>query len=510
VLPAKWEYSTDGGKTFASEPAKIGGTHTVPKRADAARVRFTIEDPAQVGLLKIAMASGDGAFALTSAASVDRYNVGACPTMMDTKIVLNGQSTDLGLIHNTLYAYLGIDRNLLKKGENTLDLSGTWWHKNYGKGEVPVAIQLEVLSTNLAVLDRPPMLGMVAPTYFGISTRAVIPSSFKVAVTPVDPPGLAVEHSFPRTQLLRTEVPLPEGTKHFRYCVTVEAGGATKTYGPYEVKVPTAGNGLKFMVAGGTLNRDNGQGMAPLIKAVETLKPDVFIHTGNYQNCNHWDFAWTDGFWRETQPTFARTPLFAMSSPVEMGSPQSFSQTFFFPPDNKDWGHWTVAIGNVRFVAIEAFNQSVDKSGSGVKWFEEVLRDAKEDYLIVLNSHVTHGSATNYFKVWQQGIDHTAAKIDPLMVRHQVTAAIGSIHRYYERIEPPANESVPTIISGRAGGLGWHTRTDGKAPNIASKKLSSDDHYCVFEVTPEGLKMEAVNFQGQVIDKCVFRPRSRK
>ena len=510
VLAAKWEYSTDGGKTFGAESAKIGGSHTVPKRADAARVKFTIDDPAQVGLLKIAMTSGRGAIALTSAASVDRYNVGTCPNMMDTKITLNDQDTDLGHLPNTLYAYLSIDSTLLKKGENTLELSGTLWHKCYDQGNVPTDMQLEVLPTNLAVLDRAPILGMITPEYFGLAARAIIPGTFTVSVTPIEPPGAAAEHSFPRTQQMRTQVPLPAGTKRFRYSVTVHAGGASKSYGPYEAKVPTSGNGFRFMVAGGTLNRDNGQGMAPLIKAIETFKPDIFIHTGNYQNCNHWDFFWTDGFWRETQPTFSRIPLFPMSSPIEMGSPQSFSQMFFFPPDNKDWGHWTAAIGNVRFVAMEAFNQSLDKSGESLKGFEAALRDAKEDYVIVLNSHVSHCSPTNYFKVFKQGIDHTAAKVDPLMVKYNVTAAIGSMHRCYERVEPPANESVPTIVSGRAGGLGWHTRTDGKPPNTASRKLASDDHYCVFEVTPEGLKMRAINFQGQEIDACVFPPRQKK
>ncbi|MCE9555738.1 MAG: hypothetical protein K8T91_20510 [Planctomycetes bacterium] len=510
VLPASWEYSTDGGKTFGPQPAKISGTRSPIKRDDAARVKFTIDDPAQVGLLKVAMASGRGAFALTSGASVDRYNVGACPTMLETKITLNGKPTELGLLPNTLYAYLGVDPTQLKKGENTLELSGTLWHKNYEKGEVPAEIRLEVLPANFVLLDRPPILGMVAPTYFGISARALIPSTFSVSVTPIEPPGPAAEHSFPRSQQLITEVPLPAGTKRFSYSVTVKAGGSAKTYGPYEAKLPKTGNGFRFMVAGGTLNRDSGRGVAPLLYAIDkTYHPDLFIHTGNYQNCTHWDFIWTDGFWRETQPTFAQTPMFAMSSPVEMGSPQSFTQTFFFPPDNKDWGHWTAVNGNVRFVAIEAFNESLDKSDGGVKWLEGVLKDAKEDYVILLNSHVTHGSATNYHRVWKQGMDHTAAKIDPLMVKYKVTLAIGSTHRCYERLEPPANVSVPTIISGRAGGMGWHIRTDGKPPNTASRKLSPDDHYCVFEVTPEGLKLNVWNFQGQEIDSYVFKPRSK-
>jgi len=510
VLAAKWEYSIDGGKSFGPEAPKITGTPSVPVRADAARVTFHIDDPAHVGLLKVAMASGRGAFALTDGASVGRYNVGACPTMMSTRITLNGQPTDAGHLPNTLYSYLGIDSTLLRQGENTLELHGILWHKNFHRGIVPADIQLQILPADRAALDRPPMLGMLGPDGFGLAARAVIPSTFTVSVTPVDPPGPAVDHAFPRSLQLKARVPLPAGTKRFCYSVSVRAGGATKTSGPYEVKVPTAGNGFRFMVAGGTLNRDHGRRLAPLLYAIEhTHQPDIFIHTGQYQNCTHWDFLWTEGFWRETQPTFARTPLLAMASALEVGSPQSFSQTFFFPPDNQDWGHWTTSIGNVRFVAVEAFNQSVDKTDSGPKWLEEVLKEAKEDYVIVLNSHVTHGSPTNYFKVFQQGIDQTAAKINPLLVKYKVTLAIGSVHRCYERIEPPANESVPTIISCHAGGRGWHIRTDGKPSNPWSKKLASDDHYCLFEVAPDGLKLTAINFQGKTLDSCVFKPRSK-
>jgi hypothetical protein len=509
IMPAEWQYSTDGGKTFSAESPKIGGTHTVTKRADAARATFTIEDPTKIGLLKVAMKSGIGGFAITNAASVDRYNVGTCPTLLNTKITLNGQETKAGHLPFTLYDSLAIDPNLLKRGANTLKLDGNLWHKNYAQGEVSAGMHLEVIPANRAVLDRLPVLGIVAEDYFGLAARAEIPSTFTVAVTPVEPNGQTAKHQFSRSRVLKARVPLKRGTRKFRYTVAVHAGDVSKQYGPYETRVPI-GNDIRFMAAGGTLFRGDESRIQHLFSTINELKPDVFIHTGNYQNCPAWDFMWTNEFLRVSQPTFCQIPLFPMTNAMDMISPVSLSQTFFFPPNDKDWGHWTVVIGNVRFVTIEAFNQSQDKTDSGVKWLENVLKTADEDFVLVLNGHASHCSPINYNKMFRAGANHTVAKINPLLVKYKVTATIGSIHRCYERVEPPADESVPTILTGHAGGLGWHTRTDPKNPNRHSKVLTSSDHYCVFEVTPAGLEMKAIDFAGKTLDTRTFKARRVK
>jgi hypothetical protein len=104
VLPAKWAYSIDGGTTWNAEAPKITARNGPnAQRRDAAKAEFSIADPAKIGILKIATKDPRGAFALTDADSVDRYNVGSCPTLLETKIVLNGKATELGHDPNTLY-----------------------------------------------------------------------------------------------------------------------------------------------------------------------------------------------------------------------------------------------------------------------------------------------------------------------------------------------------------------------------------------------------------------------
>jgi hypothetical protein len=136
-----------------------------------------------------------------------------------------------------------------------------------------------------------------------------------------------------------------------------------------------------------------------------------------------------------------------------------------------------------------------------------VLAGAKEDYVLVLNCHVSHCSGGNAQPYFRPGIEYTTAQIDPLLVKHKVTATIGSYHYVYERSEPPASEGVPTIMTARAGGFAWPLRGDMLAANKSSKVAVGKEHYCVFEVKKDRLVMQAVDFDGKVFDTREFPPR---
>jgi hypothetical protein len=509
VLPAKWAYSVDGGTTWKDKAPKIAGSNSPnAHRHDAAKAEFTVADPAKIGILKIATKDPHGALALTGGKSVDRYDVGSSPNLLETKIVLNGKPTDLGHDPNTLYRYLAIQPSDLKAGVNTLQLAGYFWHKNYGAGAVPCDLQLEVIPMDRAVLDRLPILGMIGDDYFGVACRAVIPSQFTVAVTAVEPAGAAAKYSFGPARLLKVKVPLPKGTRTFRYTVTVAAGGASKSYGPYEARVPQGGVGFRFMAGGGTaIYKGDVTGVMHFLDKVREVHPDVFIHTGNYQNCNPWDFIWTQDFLPMVQPTFASIPMFATVNITEMTSPESFGHTFFFPPDDADRDQWTVAIGNVRFVALEAFGLSDDDTGAGVKWLEDVLKSAKEDYVLVLSAHAADCVRTGVGKLYDQGRKFAAARIDPLLVKYNVTAAIGNMYRGYNRIEPPAGQGVPTILTGRAGGYIGLNFKIALAHKEQSKVDTTDDHYVLFEVKSDCLEMKTVGLDGKLLDARTFKPR---
>ena len=78
-----------------------------------------------------------------------------------------------------------------------------------------------------------------------------------------------------------------------------------------------------------------------------------------------------------------------------------------------------------------------------MKWLEDVLKIAKEDYVLVLSAHAADCVRTGVGKLYDQGRKFAAARIDPLLVKYNVTAAIGNIYRGYNRIEPPAGQACP-------------------------------------------------------------------
>ncbi|MDP6544066.1 MAG: hypothetical protein QGH60_08765 [Phycisphaerae bacterium] len=505
-LPAKWTYSKDGGKTFSDKAPMVSPTRTpLPKDAVTARATFTIDDPAKVGALKLITHGDQGAITLTTARSVDRYNVGSRPVLTEAKLAINGKTTTSGHLPYTLYRYLTIDPALLKKGANTLTVSGIFWF-SYTKDPLPASLRLETISADLAMLDRHPVLGPVGPDHFAFAARAVIPSTFSVTTEPLDPPGDTTLVEFPRSRVLKARIPLPTGTKRFRYRLTVKAGRAAKEYGPYDVAVPVFGEGFRFMVAGGTWVY-KAPTLQKWFKVVAREKPQIYIHTGNFQNCRAWDWMWTRDFLSQGRTALSHIPLYPVCSVREMLSPISFSRTFYFPPDDKDFGHWTTVIGKVRFVAIEAFSQSQAKDPpAAAAWLDGILKEAKEDYVIVLNHHLSGcGKARRSSRL---GVAHTEKHIDPLLVKHKVTATIGGLFAIYARIEPAPGKRVPTIIVGRSGGLGRQTRQVKNVQDLPHCKIATrDGHYCIFEVKKNSLVMKVFDLDGKPIDQHTFTPR---
>ncbi|MCE9548405.1 MAG: hypothetical protein K8T25_23265 [Planctomycetia bacterium] len=506
-LAAKWEYSVDGGKTFGPMPPTIPATRTPDeKNKIVARTTFVIEDPAKIGLLKLMTEGNDGALALTDAESIDRYNVGSKPNLTKTQLVLNGAATDAGHAPYTLYRYLGIDPKLLKKGENTLQVSGTFWFQL--TSPLPGGLRLETLPVDVVELDRPPVLGAIGEDFFTVAARSVIPATFTVTATPLEPAGPEQKTSFERAKQLKARVAIPKGTHKFRYSITTSAGGASKTVGPFDVTMPTFGEGFRFAVAGGSgAYKPQTEPMLKSLAQLKKAQPQLLIHTGNYQNCPAWDWSWNEVFYRDMGEMLATTPLMPMTGCTEMMSPAAFSQQFYFPPDDKDFGRWTQVIGPVRFVAIEAFSMSEEKSGEALKWLEETLKNAKEPYVIVLNCHTTHGSGRNASRMYRGGIAYTTKNIDPLLVKYKATATIGGYHPSYERIEPPASEGVPTIVACRTASMGRPLHAGYAAENKFSKGSYGGDHVVLFEVKKDKLAMQALDSDGKVIDSCEFAPR---
>ncbi|MCE5279293.1 MAG: hypothetical protein ABFD92_11135 [Planctomycetaceae bacterium] len=508
-VQAQWQYSMDGGKTFSPQAPTITWKRTADEKdAVVATATFEIADPAALGVVRLRVGDVDGAFAVTDAETIDRYNVGAKPNLTKMKLVLNGAAIDSGLAPNTLYRCVPIDAQLLKKGANTLTVSGVYWFQLADPMACP--LRLEAVSANTPVLDRLPVLGAIGEDYFTLAARAVVPAAFTITVKPLaGAPGVPIQHTVERAMQMKARVPLPRGVRSFEYSMSVRAGAAEKTYGPYQVRMPTFGEGLRFAVLGNTaVYQGNSQRLKKVLEKILEVHPDLLIHTGKYVDSSPWDFMWTHQFFGVHPETLARIPLFPMCGLREMSSPMSFSRQFYFPPDDSDFARWTTVVGPVRFVAVESWWMSQDKSGEGLKWLDKVLSEAKEPYVVVLNAQVSHCSGPNAGRSVRPIIAYTAKNIDPLLVKYKASIAIGGYHTHYERSEPPAGAGVPTIMTCFAGGSGKPLHQIYVDQNKASRATYRGDHFVLFEVRKDKLVMQTMDIEGKVVDKLELAPRN--
>ena len=247
--------------------------------------------------------------------------------------------------------------------------------------------------------------------------------------------------------------------------------------------------------------------MMKFVAKLKAARPQMLIATGAYQNCPNWDFSWNEVFFRDMGETLSQLPLMPMVGGNEMMSPVSFSRQFYFPPSDENFARWTHVMGPIRFVSIDTFSMMDEKNGETLKWLDETLAAAKEPFLIVLNAHITHGSGKNTSRMYRPGIAYVAKNVDPLLVKHKVTVAIGSCHNSYERLVPPTGEGVHSIMACRTASMGKPFHAGYASENKSSKASSGGDHFCVLEVKKDKLELKAYDLDGKEIDRAEFAPR---
>ena len=184
----------------------------------AAQVEFTVADPAAFvgGLFTPGQAKG--------------------------AVTLNGKGIEPPLAGVT-YSAIPFDvEKYLVKGVNTLAVAGAKGHP---------AVQLELYLPDMLAVQTGPVLGAIGADFFTVTCRTNAPAAVTVTASPVDPAGgKDVSAQTERGYYHRFRVPLPPGTKQFRYTMALQAGGAVKKLGPYTVKVPGATGAFRFAACG--------------------------------------------------------------------------------------------------------------------------------------------------------------------------------------------------------------------------------------------------------------------
>lgn len=150
--------------------------------------------------------------------------------------------------------------------------------------------------------------------------------------------------------------------------------------------------------------------------------------------------------------------------------------------------------GSVRFFAIDS--GYLDKPQ--LDWLDAQLAACDSEWRIgffhhpLYSSGRTHGSALE-----------SRAVIEPLFVKHGVSAAFSGHDHFYERIKPQKG-GIVYWVSGAGGSL---RKGDIRSSSMTAKGFDTDYHFMIVEIAGDELYFQAISRTGQTIDSgVVHRP----
>lgn len=510
-----WQYSVDGGKTFAD---------AMPEKAQAllARGTFTVDDPAMVAGLWLAHEDPEipspvigkklrSGFAMAGHMEARNKACPASPLWTYTKVEVNGKPVT-GPQEAMVYIALPIEpAGLLVKGANTLTVSGTLWSVATGKGPCPMKpLQLIVAAPQPSPVQGGPLLGMVGPDFATVTCATLIPAAVTVKVSPVEPAGVATSAVSPVGLYHQVRLPLPPGTRKFTYTVTSRIGAHESSVGPFTARLPAAdGRGFKLVAMGNTRCHKYTVESGPKLAAgMLKVEPDVFVHVGQVVELATWDPYWEPYFFGQYRPLISAVPTYL--SPDGGDHIGRLYRAFGTPAGDDKPLNWTQAFGDIRLIGCDgAFEWTAGSENE--KWLESILRAAREKYVLVFDHFP--GYTDGYQSSPPAGvterkfppIKQCREVILPMLGKYRATALISAYDYNYERLEPTPDKGVTCIIVG-AGGAKTYCQ-GASNPFTSTAKWIRATSFVLFEVKADSCEMTAIDIDGKPIDSKSFKPR---
>ncbi len=524
-LKAQWAYSRDGGKTFGTTPP-----HGAPPNAREGivpltfRGTFVVDDPkAAAGLWvriaepgdapKAAICTGD----LTAASGGYWKDLGFCPTLLNARVALNGKPVKL-TNGPMLYFWLPIEGEL-KKGENTVELSGDCYTYWASQAATAITARLVVAAPQPAAIFNGPLLGDFGDGYFTLACRTRLPAELVVEATPTDPPGKPVRAAAPRATWHRVKVPLPAGTRAARYTLTSKVGTHESASGPFAVKFP--GAEFTFVGLGNVMAHKYGvEGWGAVSARAAKFGPAFVLNTGNCSEHGTWEFEWERRYFAPAGKLLASVPTFV--TPCARDFAGAVNELHYTPAADTYAHNWSKAVAPVRLIGLDG-NQTWGADGANTKWLDKELAAAKEKYVFVLEGYPGYSSGKHSNKL-RAPIVQTREVILPLLAKHKVSALVSGFDPGYERCEPPADKGCTQLVTGAAGketfqfsGTAMRLNPYGKGEgrDWAGTSGQGVRSFCVFEVTARGVELRAYALPGdptgelKEIDRKLFQPRDK-
>jgi len=546
-----WQYSNDGGKTFADKPHPAPPPGTSPKHGGplypfAWKGTFELKDPTKVAGLwvRIFEEHSDGRAPRASicngnlvAASGGYWkDLGFCPTLLDTVVMLNGN--EVPLAHGPVLQFWVPLTGALRQGKNTVELRGhvyTFW--GGGGNQAPVkALDARIIAAEAqpAAIYNGPILGDFGEDYFTLACRTQLPARLTVEASSTEPASPTVTSVSAGKIWHRVKIEVPKGSRKVHYTVSAKVGSHVTKRGPYTLALP--GKEYRFAAFGNIMNHPTGF-EAWAVNSTQVLKaqPDFVVNTGNPMEQGSWSFNWEKGYTGPATELLARVPT--LVTPCDRDFASIFNELHYTPAADGYGHNWTKVIGPVRFIGIDG-NHDWSAGSRNPQWLESVLREATDKFIVVLCGYPGYSSGINSKKLYG-GLKQSREVILPLLGKYNATLMLSSWDPTYERIEPTSDKGVTQIVTGCIGRGNWHKWDSrfgshpfgpgsGANPRGTVGKVELPDgrewvgyfstrHFCVFDVQGDQIEMKVLACPGKpdvdtkdlkVLDQKTFKPRS--
>ena len=170
-------------------------------------------------------------------------------------------------------------------------------------------------------------------------------------------------------------------------------------------------------------------------------------------------------------------------------------------PDNRNYPqfnmggnrYYSVGRGPARFF----FFDTNFMDPAQVKWIEQSLRDAREEWKIAIFHHPIYSDGDRHGP-------NVALRVvlEPLFIDHGVDVVFSGHEHIYERIKP--QKGIPYFIVGSSGQL----RKGGLTPSaITAAGFDQDQAFLVASIDGTGLSFRAISRTGTVVDSGVLHNR---
>ncbi|MCE5327179.1 MAG: hypothetical protein LLG01_12295 [Planctomycetaceae bacterium] len=505
-----WQYSTDGGKTFANAPQPgppAGPPAGIDPNQQARPVNsyvwkgtFDVADPTKIAGLWVRIAE-EGPNPRASICTGDLIvacggywkDLGFCPTLLNATITLNGKSVKLS--NDGVLVFWAPLEGPINKGANTVEIRGsvyTYWGSKPAKG---IDARLLAAEPQPAKIINGPILGDFGDGYFTLCFRTQMPAEATVEATPDG--GAAVTVSSVAKIWHRMRVEVPKGTKKATYTVMAKVGVHQTKSGPYTVEFP--GSEYTFIafgnVGGNIVGVTNWTANA---RRILKARPAFIVNTGNLMEQGSWTFNWDELYITPAGELMANIPTLITPSGRDF---VGMCRELYYTPAPDGLGHnWSKAIGPVRFIGIDRMDEWQTGGGSAL-WLEKELRSAKEKFVVVLCGIPGYASGKNS-RGMERVLKPTRDVILPLLGKYKATLMLASWDPDYERCEPTPDKGVTQICTGCIGKVYAFNFSRAQNSNPFGPKNKPNwvgfvaPHCCVFEVKGDTMEMRVLGLPG--------------